>query len=55
MWNNPLPAPLIFPAHPVCPGRYTNGRCHYQTLDMVEERKREYRANGISYYVRGFS
>ena len=19
-----------FPAHPVCPGRYTNGRCHYQ-------------------------
>lgn len=29
--EQPLPAPLIFPAHPVCPGRYTNGLCHYQS------------------------
>lgn len=38
-------------SRPSClPGRYTNGRCHYKATDMVEERKREYRANGISYY-----
>lgn len=40
----------FFPAHPVCPWGYTNGRRHYKALNMVEERKREYRANGISYY-----
>ncbi len=43
-------------SRPSClPGRYTNGAAITKALDMVEERKREYRANGISIIARGFS
>ncbi len=50
-WNNPLPAPLtFFPPILFAQGDTPMGAAITKALDMVEERKREYRANGISYY-----
>lgn len=47
--EQPFTSAANFFRHPVARG-YANGAAITKALDMVEERKREYRANGISYY-----